>query len=202
MPEMTVPKHEGAKVVPLFGMAADTLDDDELAMRARHGDRSAFDRLVLRHQEVSLAVAARYLGDVALAHDAVQAAFLEVFRGLSRYEPRGRLVHWLRTVVLNQARMIGRSARIRERQIDSYGAEHHVELAGPEEWVAARQRRAAIDGSLAKLSDKLREVVVLRYVAGHSLGEIAQMLDLPVGTVKSRLFAAMMALKEDLGAQP
>jgi RNA polymerase sigma-70 factor (ECF subfamily) len=111
-------------------------------------------------------------------------------------------VFWLRTVVLNQARMLGRSTRIRERLTGSFSNEHHVEVDGPEEWVATRQRRAALDAGLARLSDKLREVVVLRYVTGHSLDEIAEVLDVPVGTVKSRLFAGMAALKEHLGESP
>jgi len=199
---MTAPNPERAKVVPLFSGVTDSTTDDDLALRASRGDRSAFDRLVHRHQASSLALAARYLGDASLARDAVQAAFLEVYRALPKYEPRGRLVFWLRTVVLNQARMLGRSTRIRERLTGTYSNEHHVEVGGPEEWVATRQRRAALDAGLAKLSDKLREVVVLRYVTGHSLDEIAEVLDVPVGTVKSRLFAGMAALKEHLGESP
>jgi RNA polymerase sigma-70 factor (ECF subfamily) len=183
-----------AQIVPLHPL--DARGDDELMLLARAGRREAFDVLVLRHQQAALAVAAKYLGDWSAAKDACQNGFVEIYRGLDRYQPQGRFVFFLRKVVLNQCRMSARRLRIVERS----PAEPEAAQGQPDEALLSNERRKMVEQSLGGLSDKLREVVALRYAGGHSLEEVAQILELPVGTVKSRLFAAMAQLKDALGA--
>jgi RNA polymerase sigma-70 factor (ECF subfamily) len=187
-----------ADVVPLFPVSAplESRADDELMLLARGGHRQAYDVLVRRHQLASLRLASRYLGDVNAARDACQNAFLEVYRGLPRYQPKSRFVFFLRRVVLNQCRMLGRGARLRERELTSIPPPGLA--SSPDDALLAAERRRDVDCALGQLSDKLREVVVLRYTSGHSLEEVATILDLPLGTVKSRLFAAMDKLKDHL----
>jgi RNA polymerase sigma-70 factor (ECF subfamily) len=190
---MTMGAPAPANVVPLRPLDGRT--DDELMLLARAGRREAFDVLVLRHQGPALKVAARYLGDAAAAKDACQNAFVEVYRGAGRYQPRDRFVFYLRRVVLNQCRMSARRLRIAER----LPADEEELASQPDEVLLANERRKVIDQSLLRLSDKLREVVSLRFAGGHSLEEIAQILEVPLGTVKSRLFSAMAQLKDVLG---
>ncbi|MFZ5438549.1 MAG: RNA polymerase sigma factor [Myxococcota bacterium] len=188
-------------VVALFAgsRGLEARPDDELMLLARGGRRDAFDVLVRRHQLAALKLASKYLGEVAAARDACQNAFLELYRGLPRYRAQGRFDFFLRRVVLNQCRMLGRGARIGERALSSAPLLTTGDgTPAPDDALLAAERRRDVDRALGQLSDKLREVVVLRYTGGHSLEEIAAILELPLGTVKSRLFAAMEKLKGHL----
>lgn len=190
---------EQAVAAALFGGAdLDSPSDDQLAQRARGGHREAFDQLVRRHQGASLQLAWKYLGDATAARDACQAAFLEVFRALGSYEPRGRFVFWLRRIVLNQCRTSARSAQLRSRTTDSYAHEPARSVERPDELLLKQERRKAVEAALQDLSEKLREVAVLRFVSGHSLEEVAEILELPLGTVKSRLSSAVAGLRASL----
>lgn len=185
-----------ADVVPLF--ALERRGDDALMALARSGQREAFDALVARHQRDVLRIAAKYLGDVAAARDACQNAFLEIYRDRERYRPGGRFPHYLRRVVLNQCRVQARRVRIASR----VPADVAVSPTQPDEHILADERRRLVEAEVRKLSEKLRDVVVLRYAGEHSLEEVAQILRLPLGTVKSRLFAAMSALGRAMENRP
>jgi RNA polymerase sigma-70 factor (ECF subfamily) len=187
-------------VVPLFGQAAlEGRTDDELARLTKEGQPQAFDHLVRRHQSSALQLAWKYLGDLSLARDACQAAFLEVFRGLESYQPKERFVFWLRRIVLNQCRMAARASSIRTKATQALTQEPEPAVERPDDWLLVQERRKAVEAAMGKLTDKLREVAVLRYVAGHSLEEVAAILELPLGTVKSRLFSAVAGLRQSLG---
>lgn len=170
--------------------------DDALMVAARDGDRAAFDTLVRRHQAAVLRVAARYLGDSALAHDVGQATFVELFRWLHRYQPRERFRAFLMRVALRQCAMTARSRSSARRREDA--APPQDSGAVPETVALERERRRQLDAALATLSPKLRAVVVLRYGGGMSNEEVAGALELPIGTVKSRLFAGLAKLREAL----
>lgn len=177
-----------ATVVPLF--ALERREDDALMALARSGDRQAFEALVARHQASVLRIASKYLGDVAAARDACQGAFLEIYRDRAAYRPQGKFPHFLRRVVLNQCHQVARRAR----RTDALPVEIPANPTQPDESILAEERRRLVEAELGSLSDKLRAVVVLRYAGDHSLEEVAAILELPLGTVKSRLFAAMQAL--------
>lgn len=187
--------HAPQNLVPLF--ALDRRDDDALMAIAKSGSdgRAAFEVLVARHQHAVLRIAAKYLGDVSAARDACQTAFLEIFRDRHAYRAQGRFPHYLRRVVLNQCHMASRHAKtVRLASSDP----PPISPTQPDEAILAEERRRVIDAEIAKLNDKLRDVVVLRYAGEHALEEIATILELPVGTVKSRLFSAMQVLGETL----
>lgn len=190
------PRAASSNVVPLFAMSE--RDDDALMVLARD-HRQAFDVLITRHQHTLLRIASKYLGSVAAARDACQAAFYEVYRDRSRYQARGRFGHYLRRVVLNHCHMTAR----RRKLSDALPAEVTVSPAQPDELILAEERRRLVEASLQTLSERLREVVVLRYAGEHKLEEIADILELPVGTVKRRLFDAMQKLAVTMeGALP
>lgn len=174
------------------------LDDDRLMQLARDGRREAFHVLVRRHQDRAVAFGTRYLGQRATARDAAQESFLELFLSLPRYEARGRFVAYWHQILLNQCRM---SARARDTA-SAATARLVTVPPGPaplaEEALIASQEQRDVERALQGLSEKLRVVVALRFGGGLSLQEIADTLALPVGTVKSRLFSGLAALRQTL----
>lgn len=191
------------KVIPFPGRKAlehgnrplGELGDDELMLLARGGVGEAFDTLVRRHQAGVLRVAAKLLGRVELAKDAAQRTFLEIFRFLSRYRARGKYRRFMYRVLINQCRTVGREAQ-REKKLQARLSAAPVDSGDlPEERILARERRRELERLLLKLSKKLRVVLVLRFAGDLSYNEIGEILELPVGTVKSRLFAGLLKLR-------
>jgi len=175
-------------------------EDDELMLLARGGADGAFDELVRRYQRQALRIASRHTGSDADAPDIVQCAFLELYKEVPRYEPRGRLASYLYRIVINQCRMANRSRRSqRKKHTAASTSELPPQSHLADEAILAKEKRREVDRALERLSDKLRDVVVLRFAGELSYREIADTLELPVGTVKSRLFAALGRLAIALG---
>ena len=168
--------------------------DDELMLLARGGLEAAFAALIRRHQAHTLRLAVRYLGRESLAADVAQDTFVEIFRALPQYQAHGRFSAYLYRVLLNRCHMTWRSARAEQRALTAVG-EDASEVDEAE--LLLRERRD-LSVALGKLSEKLRSVVLLRYSAGLNLDEIADVLEIPTGTVKRRLFDAMVKLREGL----
>jgi RNA polymerase sigma-70 factor (ECF subfamily) len=173
--------------------------DDELMLLTQDGSRTAFDVLVRRHQARALRLAARYLGDISLAKDVAQSAFLELFRSRDRYQARGQFVPYLCRIVLNQCRMVRRSSRVHLRLLSD---DHAAVRALDTESLLSREYGRDLQRALSLLSEKLRIVVVLRYVTDLDLSEIARVVGIPIGSVKRRLFDAMAKLREILQEEP
>ncbi len=175
--------------------------DDDLICLARGGRELAFDTLVRRYQARALTVAYKYHGQSAVAQDVVQNTFLEIYRNLDRYRPRGKFRAYFHRVLLNQCRMAARSLKSRrglaERFVNVTLEDSVAEI--PDEQLIARERRKEVDEALSCLSDKLRSVVVLRYSAELSYEEISETLNVRVGTVKSRLSTALVKLRKNMG---
>jgi RNA polymerase sigma-70 factor (ECF subfamily) len=180
---------------------------------------AAFTTLFDRHRQKAFDLAWRVLGDAALAADAVQEAFLTVYRKGGRFEARAQFTSWLYRVVLNQSIDLRRRER-RQRMAhlgDAAGASRaagpHASNApateraadpaspcpAPDEAVLDAETAALVRAAIARLSPKLAAVVVLRYPQGLSYEEIGEILGLPPGTVRSRLNRAHAALREILG---
>lgn len=172
---------------------AETTSDDELMSLAADGFERAFDALVRRHQARVLRLAYRYLGDSALAADVAQNTFVVLFRSTAEYRPNGRFCSYLYRLLLNQCRTARRSKMNRLRVL----IEMRDSRLTPE-CTMPRERPRDLEAALGELSEKLREVVILRFCAEQSYEEIAETLDLPVGTVKRRVFDAMAKLRARL----
>jgi RNA polymerase sigma factor (sigma-70 family) len=178
--------------------------DDELMLLARGGIMEAFDQLVRRHQTRVLRVAARRLADREMAPDVAQCAFLDLYRALPRYQARGRFQAYLFRAVLNQCRMAERAARTERRHrprpvgaVDPDLAAQQVAAldSSAETRVLERERDRDLERAVARLSERLRDVISLRYAAALGYNEIAETLGIPVGTVKRRLFDAVEKLR-------
>ena len=177
-------------------------DDDELMLLARGGRSSAFDELVRRHQATAMSVAYRYLGHREAAQDAAQNAFIEVFRRVGDYESQGKFRAYFHRVLINQCKMVARSRgtrrRLEERLAhDDDGAQ--APLA--DEQILERERDRRVEQAVLRLSEKLRAVTALHFSAGMSHAEIGEVLRIPTGTVKSRLSAALVALRAMLSEE-
>jgi RNA polymerase sigma-70 factor (ECF subfamily) len=195
------PEAPGADASPADGREGGALEsrgDDDLMLLARGGVGAAFEALVRRHQARMLRVAARYLGRPSLAPDVVQNTFLEVYKGLPRYQARGRFGSYVYRVLLNQCRMAGRSAKHESRALDQVAEQATDGGKATDEEILTRERQRDLDRAVGRLSDKLRSVVLLRYTAGFDYAKIAATLDVPLGTVKRRMFDALKVLQESL----
>ncbi len=177
-------------------VALEERDDDALMLLSRAGQSRAFDVIVKRHQAKLLSVAAKLMGSTAAAKDAAQNTFVEVHRYLPRYRPEGRFRFFLFRVLLNQCRMLRRSGR---RVADAIEVGEVEDAAPrPDEAVLADEKRKILDQAVQALNEKLRTVVLLRFSGDLSLNDIAEVLGVPLGTVKSRLFAGLAALRESM----
>lgn len=186
----------------------------ELVDRARAGDPDAFDALCRWHGDRLLRQATLWCGDAGTAEDLVQETLIAAWRCLGRYHGGCRFFTWLCAILIRRHRMARRrewAARILGLRLASggggtspkpAGAEVEEETGGPDDpairpdhRLEAAEQAAAVRASLDRLPVKLREVVVLRFYAGDSLEGIAAALGCPVGTVKSRLFHGLEALR-------
>ncbi len=189
--------------------------DEELLTRLRNGEREVFGTLVRRYQRELYGYLRRYVGDAHLADDVFQATFLQVYIKIGQYEPGRAFRPWLYTIATHQAidamRRTGRQAMVSLEQATSEG--ENGEIRSLVEMLEARDcgplRHAVQDESceqvraaVARLPELLRQVVILVYYQGLKYREVADILDVPVGTVKSRLHTALLKLQESWTETP
>src|SRR5262249_2647141 len=158
------------------------------------GHREAFELLVLRHQARMLRVAIRFLGDESAAADAVQNSCVELFGALTRYNACGKFRSYLYRILLNQCRAVRRRARTESRAltlISMFQTRTSAETLD-------RELQRDVERGLSRLTAKHRSVLVLRYAADLSHQEIADTLEIPIGTVKSRVTEGMARLRDVL----
>ena len=175
-------------------------NETELVTRAQGGDRNAFSELVRSHAQGVLHVIYRMCGDMSVAEDAAQETFIQAWLQLRSYRPGSSLRNWLYRIAVNTAvDMLRKEKRILP------GAVEDLRLTdpqpGPEALAANSERAETVQEAVLALPDASRAVLVLREYQGLSYQEIAETLDIPVGTVMSRLNYARKLLREKLEAQ-
>lgn len=174
--------------------------DRELMARLAEGDKDALGPLMERHHRRVYRVAMGYLRDADLALDVVQETFVKAYQNAARWDRRAEVAPWLMRIAVNQS--IDQYRRNRRR----YAAEepipegdHSAELAvgdaAPDRRVFGREIGARIEAALAGLPARQRAVFVLRHCEEMALEEIAESLDMNLGTVKSALHRAVRALR-------
>ena len=185
-------------------------DDAGFVARCQRGETEAFSVLVRRHQKKMLNIAYRMIGDYDEACDVVQEAFLSAYRAIGKFRGDARFSTWLCGIVLNHSRShikwkatrLRREAGSLDDPVKSEDGAFLNEPRSQEESVVERlekrEREAKVQECIGSLDGEQREVLVLRDIQGFSYEEIGVMLKLPEGTVKSRLFRARNALKDDL----
>jgi RNA polymerase sigma-70 factor (ECF subfamily) len=180
------------------------LQDAELVARARRGDARAFGELVRRHQVVAHRTALVIAGSPSEAEEAAQDAFVNAWRALGRFRPGAPFRPWLLAIVANEARTRRRAAGRREGWTLRAAAEARVAedpAAGdPAAAVLVRERAAELHAALARLDERDRTVLALRYLLDLSERETAAVLDCRTGTVKSRASRALERLRREVAA--
>ena len=174
-----------------------TVSDEELVERFRAGDRPAFDAVVTRYQDRVFAMCVRWLGERESAEDVAQEIFVALFRSLHDFRGDARLSTYVFRCTVNHCRNRrthrGRRGWGRHDAIDD-ARELAADSPGTDGGVHASEARRLVDVGLAQLDDDLRAVVLLRYLQDLDYDEIAAVLDVPRGTVKSRLHRARSEL--------
>jgi RNA polymerase sigma-70 factor (ECF subfamily) len=168
--------------------------------RAQRGDRDAVEELLRRHYDRLYALCWRMTGNQADAADASQDALIAITRGLPRFDARARFGTWAYRVTVNACLDELRRRRRRPELVgDERLAAAGSSLAGSEDAVTDRM---VLDGALRTLSPEFRAAVVLRDLCGLEYAEIAEVLEVPIGTVRSRLARGRGALADRLGGNP
>ena len=174
--------------------------EDRLLERATRGDADAFGQIVTRYQALAQRTAYVILRDADAAQDVAQEAFVKAYRALGRFRQGAPLRPWLLRIVANEA--INRAkAGSRHPTVDLAAAETRAAdpALSPEAQALAAERREMVLRALNEMKEDDRLVIAYRYFFDLSETEMADALDIPRGTVKSRLSRAMSRLREQLG---
>jgi len=183
---------------------ASELDDRALVSAAQAGDRAALDALLRRHHDRIHALCRRLAGNEADALDATQEALIAIVRGLRRFDGRAAFSTWAYRVTTNACLDELRRRRRRpapglpEERDDLGGRQRHA-VGAPAPGIEGLADRLAIDTALSRLPEEFRVVVVLRDLCDLDYAEIAAVLDIPPGTVRSRIARGRAQLADHLG---
>lgn len=186
-----------------------TCSDEQLLLQSRQGDREAFAILVRRYERELYGYLRRYLGDGSLAEDVFQNTFLQLYLKSGQYQPGHPVRPWLYTIATHQAiDALRRNNRHQAVSLDEYrdsegegDCQRLMEMLenrepGPLDQATGKEQREHVRAAVEQLPDFLRQVLLLAYYQGLKYREIADIVGIPVGTVKSRLHAALVRLQE------
>lgn len=177
------------------------LSDDAILALISRGDEAALGALYDRYSAPAYRLAVRIVRDPALTEDAVQDAFLAVWRTAASFQPdRGKASTWLLTLVHRRAVDLVRREERRSTELLDETIDVPVAPERTDELAATREERRRVQAALAQLAPDQREALELAYYGGLSQSEIAARLGVPLGTVKSRMFSGLGKLRDLLGS--
>ena len=188
---------------PALVRAVEEPDDRTLCGRVAKGDDTAFEALVLRHQNRVYAFCLRLLGDPAEAEDVAQDVFLTLYKSADTFRGDSAFSTWLLRIAKNQSlnriKYLERRGRSMRRSIDELGDERMIRVDDgverrPDALLEGGETAALVQQAIATLGEEHRVVLVLRDVEDLSYEEISQITGLPIGTVKSRIHRGRSAL--------
>ena len=185
-------------------MATDT--DQQLVERVQKGDGRAFDLLVLRYQHKIISLVGRYVQDTHEAQDVAQETFVKAYRALARFRGESAFYTWLYRIAINTAKnyLVSKSRRPPDTDVDVSDAEHFEvqsslrDIETPENQLSRDQLRQVVFKAIEQLPDDLKAAITLREFDGMSYEEIAEVMQCPVGTVRSRIFRAREAIDKKM----
>ena len=181
--------------------------DQQLVERAQRGDKHAFELLVVKYQRRLGRLISRFVRDSAEAEDVTQEAFIKAYRALPAFRGESAFYTWLYRIGINTAKNYLVALRRRaptstqfdaEESEDFEGAELLQEVGTPENELMSKQVAGVVNASLLQLPEDLRTALTLREIEGLSYEEIAEIMNCPIGTVRSRIFRARETIATNL----
>ncbi len=180
--------------------------DAILVERVQKGDSAAFDVLVRKYQHKILKLVMRYVRDPAEAEDVTQEAFLKAYRALPKFRGDSAFYTWIYRIAINTAKnfLVAAKRRPLDYNLDLQDPEQYdmqarlKDIDTPERMMLTEEIRTTVNRAIDKLPEDLRTAIILREMEGMSYEEIAQAMECPVGTVRSRIFRAREAIDKRL----
>lgn len=180
--------------------------DAELVKRVQAGEKAAFDLLVRKYQNRVISLVSRYVKNQVTAQDIAQEAFIKAYRGLKNFRGDSAFYTWLYRIAINTAKnyLVAQSRRVPDFEIDAQEAELYggYELLqdqhSPEKVLLTEEIKSEVFEAIEKLPEDLKTAITLRELEGLSYEEIAEAMDCPIGTVRSRIFRAREAVDKVL----
>lgn len=190
---------------------ADVETDADLVSRAQRGDKRAFEMLVIKYQRRIERLIGRMVRDVDLVPDIAQESFIRAYRALPKFRGESAFYTWLYRIAVNTAKKtlldmkrdptVTESALVSAREENDETSRAENELtdgATPDAMLASKEIAQAVNVAVDALSEDLRKAITLREVEGLSYEEIAEVMNCPIGTVRSRIFRAREAIAASL----
>ena len=183
--------------------------DQQLVERVQRGDKRAFDLLVLKYQHKIFGLVSRYLRDSSEIQDVAQEAFIKAYRALPNFRGDSAFYTWLYRIAINTAKnhLMSKSRRPPGTDIDVEDAQYFEgdsplrDIENPENTLYAEELKQVVASAMNKLPEDLCTAVTLREFEGLSYEDIADVMECPVGTVRSRIFRAREAIDREVKLQ-
>ena len=181
--------------------------DQQLVVKVQEGDKRAFDLLVLKYQHKVHAIVSRFVRDTDEVADVVQEAFIKAYRALPKFRGESQFYTWLYRIGINTAKnylvKLGKRPKamndVEIEDIENFEeAQDLRNLETPESSMMSSQIITSVNQTIESLPDELKEAISLREMDGLSYEEIAEIMQCPIGTVRSRIFRAREAIAEKL----
>jgi len=189
------------------GLTTEREIDQGLVLRVQEGDKKAFELLVLKYQRKLMRLVSRLIRDQAEAEDVVQEAFIKAYRALPQFRGESAFYTWLYRIGINtaknylvtQGRRAPTSTDVNSEEAETFDdGEHLRDINTPESLLATKQIARTVNLAMETLPDELRTAITLREIEGLSYDEIAEAMNCPIGTVRSRIFRAREAIADKL----
>ncbi len=183
--------------------------DKQLVAKVQKGDSRAFDVLVLKYQHKIFGLISRYVNDPDEVQDVAQEAFIKAYRALPKFRGESAFYTWLYRIAINTAKnyLVSRSRRPPGSDVEIGDAEYFEgggalrEIETPETALFGAELKVVVERAIRELPDDLRTAVTLREFDGLSYEDIAEIMDCPVGTVRSRIFRARESIDKQVREQ-
>ena len=187
-------------------MSDQNLLDEQLVERVQRGDKNAFNLLVRKYQHKVVNLVARYVNNPGDVPDVVQEAFIKAYRALPTFRVESAFYTWLYRIAVNTAKnyLTSQGRRPPSSDVEADEAEYYgggealQEVATPENLALTDEIKRTVFAAIEALPEDLRTAITLREMEGLSYEEIAEIMDCPVGTVRSRIFRAREAIDKKL----